>query len=412
MNHGCDEFDPNQLTVEQALERILETVAPVSGRERLHLRQALDRVLLEPVVATFDVPPHRNSAMDGYALRAADLGTDGTRLRVVGRSMAGAPFEGRVGAGEAVRIMTGAVVPEGADTVVMQEQTEREGDEVVIRGNHREGANIRHPGEDMRAGSTVLEAGRQLNAADVGLLASLGIAEVTVYRRPRVAFFSTGDELRGIGEPLGEGDIYDSNRYTLDALLARLPVERLDMGVIPDDLEAVRKAFREAAAVADLVLTTGGVSVGEADYIKTVLEELGQIGFWRIAMKPGKPLAFGNLGQAHFFGLPGNPVSTMATFVLFVRPALQRMMGRSPEAPLRLRARVLNDLRKSPGRKDHQRGILRQEGGELVVETTGLQGSHVLSSMSRANCFIVLPRGSGPVASGEEVEVLPFFGLL
>ena len=412
MSCGCDEFDPKQLSVEQALERILASVEPVAGRERLHLRAALDRVLLEPVTAPFDVPPHRNSAMDGYAVRAEDLTDEENRLRVIGTSLAGQPYGGRVGPGEAVRIMTGAVVPEGADTVVMQEQARREDDTVVIGSGHKAGANVRHPGEDLRAGSAVLEPGRQLNAADLGLLASLGIAEVTVRRRPRVAFFSTGDELRGIGEPLGEGDIYDSNRYTLDALLARLPVERLDMGVIPDRLDAVRGAFHEAAAVADLVLTTGGVSVGEADYIKTVLDELGEIGFWRIAMKPGKPLAFGRIGAARFFGLPGNPVSTMATFMLFVRPALQRMMGRKPQAPLRLRARVLNDLRKSPGRKDHQRGILRQEGDELVVETTGLQGSHVLSSMSRANCFIVLPRESGPVSAGEMVEVLPFTGLL
>jgi molybdopterin molybdotransferase len=411
---GCDDLPLGTLTVEEALEAIQQQVHAVRGVERIALRGGLDRVLAEPVTAPRDVPPHRNSAMDGYALRADDLPDTGeVTLGVTGESFAGAPYAGTVKAGECVRIMTGAVVPEGADTVVMQEQVHRKNDQITLTTGHTRGQNIRHPGEDMKQGATVLEPGRLLNAADIGLLASMGFAEVSVLRKPRVVFFSTGDELKGIGEPLGEGDIYDSNRYTLHALLSRMNIEMIDQGVIPDDPEAVRRAFSNASELGDLVITSGGVSVGEADYVKQTLDELGEVGFWKIAMKPGKPLAFGRLGQAWFFGLPGNPVSTMATFALFVRPALQIMKGARVEKPLSLRARLVTDVKKTPGRKDYQRGILSQaENGQLSVSTTGLQESHVLSSMSKANCFIVLPRESGPVAAGAEVEVIPFMGIL
>jgi molybdopterin molybdotransferase len=411
---GCDDIPLGTLTVEQALEAIAHQVHAVTGAERIALRESLDRVLAEPVSAPLDVPPHRNSAMDGYALRVADLPDSGeTTLRVTGKSFAGAPFNGTLEAGECVRIMTGAVVPEGADTVVMQEQVQRADDLVTLTAGHRQGQNIRQPGEDLKQGDTVLEPGRLLNAADIGLLASLGIAEISVLRKPRVVFFSTGDELKGIGEALGEGDIYDSNRYTLHALLSRMNVEMIDQGVIPDDPDAVRLAFSDAAQLGDMVITSGGVSVGEADYVKQTLDELGEVGFWKIAMKPGKPLAFGRLGKAWFFGLPGNPVSTMVTFALFVRPALFIMKGGQMEEPLSLRATLETDIRKTPGRKDYQRGILSQaENGKLAVSTTGLQESHVLSSMSKANCFIVLPRESGPVSKGDVVEVIPFMGIL
>jgi molybdopterin molybdotransferase len=413
MSHGCDEYDPNSLTVEQAQALIDRIVEPVAGRERVFLRAALDRVLATDVTAPFDVPPHRNSAMDGYAVRAADLQAGGdARLAVIGESFAGRPFAGKLGAGQAVRIMTGAVVPEGADTVIMQEHVQRDGDTITVPSGQRAGDNVRHPGEDMKRGDLVLEAGRRLNAADIGLLASFGIAEIDVHRRPVVAFFSTGDELKGIGSRLGEGDIYDSNRYTLHALLERLPVDIRDMGVIPDDPAAVRAAFIEASAHADVVITSGGVSVGDADYVKQTLDELGKVDFWKIAMKPGRPLAFGRLGEAVFFGLPGNPVSAMATFTLFARPALIKRAGATPATPLTLRARAQGRLKKRPGRKDYQRGILGQaDDGTLTVDTTGLQGSHVLSSMSRADCFIALPRETGDVEAGEWVEVIPFSGL-
>jgi molybdopterin molybdotransferase len=411
---GCDDLPPGTLTVEQALESIQTEVDKVSGIERIAIRDALDRVLAETITAPLDVPPHRNSAMDGYALKADGLPESGeVTLTVIGKSFAGTPFANTVNQGQCVRIMTGAVVPEGADTVVMQEQVSLDHDQIILTAGHKLGQNIRFPGEDMKRGDDVLTSGRLLNAADIGLLASLGIAEVSVVRKPRVVFFSTGDELKGIGETLNEGEIYDSNRYTLHALLSRMNVEMIDQGVIPDDHNAIRDAFRNAAELGDMVITSGGVSVGEADFVKQTLDEMGEVGFWKIAMKPGKPLAFGQLGKAWFFGLPGNPVSVMATFTLFVRPALQIMKGSEMESPLSLQATLDTDIQKAPGRRDYQRGILTQDtDGRLVATTTGLQGSHVLSSMSKANCFIVIPRESGSVARGETVEVIPFMGMI
>lgn len=409
-----DEFDPHSQTVEQALANIQALCRPVTGSERVLLRDALDRVLARDVLAALDVPPERNAAMDGYAFAGSSLKTSGTAgLKVVGQSLAGHPYPGTVKAGECIRIMTGAVVPEGADTVVMQENVSLDDDRVTLLIETQMGENVRLPGQDVRRGDVVLPAGRCVNAADLGLLASQGIAEVDVRRRPVVAYFSTGDELCGIGQPLGPGQIYDSNRHTLYGLLSRLGVEIRDLGVIPDRPEAIQQAFEEARDMADMVITTGGVSVGDADFVKQTLETLGRIDFWKIAMKPGRPLAFGSLGKAVFFGLPGNPVSTMATFILFVRPALQRLMGIAPVAPLTVRARCSNRLRKVPGRTDYQRGILtRDEQGELVVGTTGLQGSHVLSSMSKANAFIIIPREAGDVEAGELVEVMPLDGHL
>jgi molybdopterin molybdotransferase len=409
-----DEFDPSAQTVEQALANIHALTEPARGIERVSLRDALDRVLARDVHAAMDVPPERNSAMDGYAFAGRDLNPEGgTRLKLTGQSLAGHPFSGTLGAGECIRIMTGAVMPDGADSVVMQERVEIDGDVIVLAPGTGAGENVRLPGQDVRRGDVLLSAGRAINAADIGLLASQGVAEVDVRRRPVVTYFSTGDELRGIGELLASGQIYDSNRHTLHALLRRLSVDVRDMGVIPDEPEAILQAFRDAMDTSDMVITTGGVSVGDADYVKQTLESLGRIDFWKIAMKPGRPLAFGRLGNALFFGLPGNPVSTMATFILFVRPSLQRLMGTEPRQPLTVRARCLNRLRKTPGRTDYQRGILsRDESGHPVVGTTGLQGSHVLSSMSRANAFIVIPLEAGDVEEGAEVDVIPLDGLV
>ena len=402
------------LPLDEALQRIRAGLAPVEGYQQLALRDALGRVLAEDVASPIDVPAYTNSAMDGYAVRSADLPGDGeTRLTVVGTAFAGQPFEGPVEAGAAVRIMTGAMLPAGADTVVMQEDAERDGDELTLRPGHKSGQHVRHAGEDIAAGGTALAAGKRLRPAEIGLLASLGVPEVRVRRRLRVAFFSTGDELRSIGEPLEEGQIYDSNRYTLHGMLTRLGVEQLDMGVIPDRREAVEAAFRQAAAVADVVITSGGVSVGEADYVKETLDRMGEVGFWKIAMKPGKPLAFGRVAGTVFFGLPGNPVSAMATFYQVVQPALRHMLGERAVLPVALHARCAEPLKKRPGRQDFQRGVLcHDEGGQLVVTSTGAQGSHVLSSMSQANCFIVLPADSGDVQAGEMVEVQPFEGLV
>lgn len=403
------------LSVSDARQRIDALIQPLGGAEQLPIRSALGRVLAAAVVSTFDVPPYTNSAMDGYAVRSSDFPADGSaRLRIVGRAMAGTPFAGRVNAGETVRIMTGAAMPEGADSVLMQEHVQTDGEHIIVTGpRHKAGDNVRTAGEDVAAGATVLEPGRLLQPADLGVLASLGVAEVRVWRRLRVAFFSTGDELRSLGEPLEAGQIYDSNRYTLHGMLTRLGVELLDFGVIRDDRAAIRAAFRDAAANADVVITSGGVSVGEADFVKQTLDELGRVDFWKIAMKPGKPLACGRLGDALFFGLPGNPVSVMATFYQFVQPALQRMMGMNASTGIRLRVPCAVDLKKELGRTEYQRGILQTAAdGTLSVTTTGRQGSHVLSSMSRSDCFIILPAECAGVQAGEPVEVQPFAGLV
>ena len=409
-----DDYDPDSLSCETALARILAQVSPVSGYERLNLRAALGRVLAEPLHSPFDVPAHTNSAMDGYALSVASLPASGTaRVRVIGSAFAGRPFSGLTGAGEAVRIMTGAAMPAGTDTVVMQEHVAVEADSVLLDGQHKRGQNVRVAGEDLKLGQLVLDAGRCLVAPDLGLIASLGVGEVSVRRRVRVAYFSTGDELRSIGESLGPGEIFDSNRYTLYAMLKRSEVEIIDMGVIRDRRNAVEAALRQASELADVVITSGGVSVGEADYIKEVLTSIGEVRFWKVAMKPGRPLAFGALGQARFFGLPGNPVSVMVTFYQFVQPALFKMSGAGPKPPLLLKARTTEVLKKRPGRMEFQRGIMsRDANGELRVTPTGDQGSGILNSMASADCFIILGVETGRVEAETLVDVQAFQGLL
>ncbi|MFO7604137.1 MAG: molybdopterin molybdotransferase MoeA [Gammaproteobacteria bacterium] len=410
----CDEFDPDNLNVEQARARMLASVAAVVGIERLALRDALDRVLAADVISPINVPPYANSAMDGYAVVGSDLPSDDEKaLTLIGAAFAGAPFEGEVKTGKCIRIMTGAPLPTGADTVIMQEHVRAEDTTITLGPGHSQGQNVRHIGEDLRAGKPVLSAGKKIGPAELGLLASLGTPEVSVYRKLRVVFFSTGDELRSVGEPLGEGQIYDSNRYTLYGMLKRLHVEVIDMGVIPDQRAAVEQAFIEAAAIGDAIITSGGVSVGEADFVKDTLAKLGSVDFWKINMKPGKPLAFGKIGQAVFFGLPGNPVSVMATFYQFALPTLKAMMGQSQTVPVSMKVPCKSLLKKRPGRTDFQRGILAYDDqGQLLVDGAGMQASHVLSGMSRANCFIVLPLEAGNVEAGSLVEVQPFEGLV
>jgi molybdopterin molybdotransferase len=410
----ADDYDPDSLPVAEALKRIDRVVKPTTGYERVALRSALGRVLSAPITSPIDVPAHTNSAMDGYAVRAADLPREGMgELTVVGTALAGAPYGAVLEQGAAVRIMTGGVVPEGADTVVMQEHVERIGERIRIGPGHKTGQNIRLAGEDLRQGALVFEAGRVLQPADLGVLASLGIGEIGVRRRLRVAFFSTGDELRSLGEVLSEGEIYDSNRYTLYGMLRRLGIDLIDMGVVPDRKEALRQALSEASRSADAIITSGGVSVGEADFVKETLSALGEVNFWKIAMKPGRPLAFGRIGEAVFFGLPGNPVSVMVTFYEFVQPALRRMMGQTETEAVMVRVPCMTPLRKRPGRMEFQRGVLeRRCDGTMVVSGTGDQGSGILSSMSRANCFIVLPEDCGKVAPGALVDVKPFSGLV
>jgi len=415
-NPSCiDDFDKESLSCDEALERILQQVYPLSGTVSLAIRSALGRILSDDIVSPVNVPPHTNSAMDGFALRWDDLPKTGTmRFKVIGTAFAGKPFTGTVGDKESVRIMTGAAIPDQMDTVIMQEHAIAANDNIEVDADHTRGQNVRTAGEDVECGQVVLESGRRVDPANLGLLASLGLGEVSVYRKIRVAYFSTGDELRSIGEPLGLGEIYDSNRYTLFGMLTRLGAEIIDMGVVRDTRQAVETALRQAAEMADVVITSGGVSVGEADYIKEALEKIGEVGFWKVAMKPGRPLAFGSIGQACFFGLPGNPVSVMVTFYQFVQPALLKLAGeRAENHYLRLIARTTTALKKRPGRTEYQRGVLSYSNqGELLVSPTGDQGSGILRSMSAANCFIILPSETESVDADSAVSVQPFRGLV
>jgi len=410
-------YDPNALPVAQAQEFIARLVPRVGTIERVALRASLGRVLARDVVSAIDVPAHDNSAMDGYALRGTDLSAGGdTWLRpVAGTGFAGRAYEGAVPPGHCLRIMTGAVMPAGLDTVVPQEFTQTEGERVRIpAGVVRLGDNRRRAGEDLARGSAALTAGRLIKPADLGLMASLGLAEVPVLRRLRVAFFSTGDELRSIGEPLAEGCVYDSNRYTIWGMLQRLGVDVIDLGVVRDDPDALRAAFSAAAASADAVITSGGVSVGEADHTKKIMAELGDVLFWRIAMRPGRPMAIGRINNSILFGLPGNPVAVMVTFYAFVRDALHAMSGMAADVQPMLRAACTTALRKKPGRTEYQRGIVTRgaDGRSWQVTITGSQGSGILSSMSVANGMVVLNHEQGDVAAGDDVDVIPFDGLV
>ena len=383
------------------------------------MRAALGRVLGEDIISTLDVPAHDNSAMDGYALRHADLKTAGeTELRLAGSAFAGRQFAGKLGKGECVRIMTGAVMPQG---------DRHRGDPGNRPGRRRQdthprgpkkGQNRRLAGEDLAAGKPVLKAGQPVGPAELGLIASLGLAEVTVRRRLRVAFFSTGDELASVGSALKQGEVYDSNRYTLYGMLSRLGCDIIDMGVVRDDPASLERALKAAAADADAIITSGGVSVGEADFIRELLGKLGEVVFWKIAMKPGRPMAFGKIAhagnEAHFFGLPGNPVAVMVTFYQFVREALLALSGRTDDYALPLlQVPCTSSMKKSPGRTEFQRGLLaRDERGRWSVCPTGAQGSGVLRSMAEANCFIVLEHERGSVKPGDLVQVQLFHGLV
>ena len=410
-------YDPSSLPVERAQAFIAELVSPIEGVEHLALRSALGRVLAEPILSPLDVPAHDNSAMDGYALRGTDLNPEGpSELRVVGKGLAGAQFEGAVGPGECVRITTGAVMPEGLDTVVPQELATVVQDRVRIEaGVVRTGDNRRLAGEDLARGSVALPQGRLITPSDLGVAASLGRAELPVRRRLRVAFFSTGDELRSLGETLEEGCVYDSNRYTIWGMLQRLGfVDLIDMGVVRDRAADLEVAFQQAAGCADAIITSGGVSVGEADHTKQVMAALGDVAFWRIAMRPGRPMAIGRMnGGALLFGLPGNPVAVMVTFYAFVRSALMQMAGVRGLPPPQVKARCTTPLRKKPGRTEYQRGIVtRDADGQWSVSITGAQGSGILSSMSAANGLVILPHDSGSVQPGDWVDVLAFDGLI
>ena len=409
-----DESDPNSLSVDEALRRIDESIIAFTGLETLPLSGLLDRVLAEDICSPIDVPPYTNSAMDGYAIDGGSLPSEHEKCyRLSGTVYAGAPLNQSVPAECCARIMTGGKMPAGTDTVIMQEHVRIEGGNIYIGNSHRQGQNVRQAGEDIKKGQVILKSGKRITAADVGVLASLGIAQANVRPLLNVAIFSTGDELVSLGTELKPGQIYDSNRYTLVAMLTRFGANILDYGVIKDDRQDIENAFINAAQKADVLITTGGVSVGDADFVKETLEKIGKINFWKIAMKPGRPLAFGKLDQCHFFGLPGNLVTTMVTFSQLVIPALKKLQGETRAQKLTLPLRCTTSIRKNPGRLEYQRGIMEyDDSGELVVRSTGGQGSHILSSMAVANCFIVLPVECSNLDAGAIVQVQPFSSII
>lgn len=401
------------ISLENALSAMLSRITPLTDTESVALLNALNRVTAVDICSPLDVPGFDNSAMDGYALRLTDLAAGG-ELAIAGKAFAGQPFSGDWPQGNCIRIMTGAPIPTGCDAVVMQEETTASDNGIRLNADVKAGQNIRRRGEDIRAGDVVLNAGQKLSGAELPLLASLGVGEVTVVRRPKVALFSTGDELQLPGAPLGPGQIYDTNRLAVHLMAGQLGCEVIDLGIIRDDPAALREAFCAADSQADVTISTGGVSVGEADYTKQILDELGEIAFWKLAIKPGKPFAFGRLTHSWFCGLPGNPVSAALTFYQLVQPLLAKLAGqRHSGLPARLRARAITPFRKTPGRLDFQRAVMETAAdGELCVRTTGHQGSHIFSSFAQADCFAVLERERGPVAAGEWVEVEPFNVLL
>ncbi|WP_372870536.1 gephyrin-like molybdotransferase Glp [Shewanella sp.] len=403
---------PGLMHPDDAIVQLLSQVETITDSEVVLLTDALDRILAEDLASQIDLPPFNNSAMDGYAFSFEDLAGSNGVLTLAGNAYAGHPFGGQLKPGQCVRIMTGAPVPAGCDTVQMQEEAEANGDQIHINTPKAKGANVRCRAEELCAGDKVLTSGTRIRAAEMGVLATVGVSQVRVYRKLKVAFFSTGDELRPVGSELAPGQIYDSNRYSIRGLLEKAGMEWLDLGVIPDSPDAIRQAFRDAASRADVVLTSGGVSVGDADFTKQVLGEEGQITFWKLAIKPGKPFACGRIGKALFCGLPGNPVSSMVTFQKLVWPMLRKMQGMAQKPPLLIEAKLASPIRKQPGRVEYQRGILSRNAQGLSVRITGSQGSGMLTSMSLANCFVHLAQNQGDTAEGETVLVEPFDSVL
>lgn len=406
----------NLLTFTQALEKILFQAEPIKEQENILLPHASDRIIAQPIISPLNIPSFDNSAMDGYAIRLSDFSPapKHTILPIAGKSFAGHPFEGEWPVGSCIRIMTGAPVPKGADTIVMQEETEETEKGIKFNVQPKSRQNIRFSGEEICQGEIVLDTGIKLGTTTLPLVASLGVEQVSVYRKLKVALFSTGDELQQIGQPLKEGQIYDTNSMTIKMMLEKLNCDVIDLGIIPDNPQLIENAFIEADKAADVVISSGGVSVGEADYTKQILDSFGKISFWKIAMKPGKPFAFGKLKNAFFCGLPGNPVSAAVTFYQLVQPLLMKLSGYSQwQPPQSFKVKTTTDLKKTPGRLDFQRGILSTNSlGRLEVTSTGHQGSHIFSSFSQGNCFIILEQKRGPVKTGELVTVMPFNSLL
>ncbi len=397
------------LPVSDAISNLINATTPLTEMEYVSLANALNRVIAKDIYSPLPIPPFANSAMDGYALHTDDLIHSFT-LKLKGKALAGQPFDGILEKGECIRIMTGAKIPKGANAVIMQEETQEKEDKVTFLASAKINQNIRPLGDDIKKDELVVSKGTLLTPRDVPLLATLGIDQIPVYKKPTVAFFSTGDELRAVGETLSQGEIYDSNRYTIRAMLEKMNCDYIDLGVIPDDPDKLKATFIHASEHADVIITSGGVSVGEADFTKDILKQTGTVDFWKLAIKPGKPFAFGRVNNALFCGLPGNPVSVLVTFHILVEPLLARLSGHTLwQAPVQLKAKAETEFKKSPGRTDYQRAIYRiDKNNQLYVSTTGNQGSGAFSSLSKANCFAVLEQERGHVAIGEEIVISLF----
>lgn len=410
MIDSCSIETNGLISINQALQTINNTLSPISDCERIVLKNAPGRILSTSVFSAINIPPDRNSAMDGYAFSSSDIKPGKPfSLFLAGTSWAGKPFEKKLNQSECVRIFTGAVLPEGADSVIMQEHIKKDNEDIIFPASTTAKQNIREAGCDIKKQSELLTAPKKLSAIDVGLLASAGIYDIAVKRKLNIAFFSTGDELCSIGMPLKQGQIYDSNRYTLNGLLNDNNFNVIDLGVVTDDKKLIEETLLTAAKIYDVIITTGGASVGDADYIKDILDQCGDVGFWKVAIKPGKPLAFGKIDDCYFFGLPGNPVSVIATFHKIVMPALHYLSGIPVKKTLKISAVCTCDLKKDKGRQEYQRGILTQkESGKFLVESAGKQGSNIMSAMGKANCYIVLPSDSEGISAGEIVMVEPF----
>ncbi len=407
-NSCINDFDPSALDEVTAVKQILKSIAKIKESETINIMDSLGRVSSKNIKSSIDIPSFRNSAMDGYAVNIKNLEKNEYTLVEQGISLAGQPYIKKLKNQGTVRVMTGAVIPDNSDAVIMKEMTDLKDNMISFPKLMQKNQNIRNIGEDIKKGATVIKKGRQINYVDLGILSSLGIAKIDVVRKPVVSFFSTGDELVSINKKLKKGQIYDSNRYLLYGLLNELPVQIKDMGVVKDDERILVKKLQECSKISDIVITTGGVSVGDADYIKSALKVVGKVNFWKIAIKPGRPLAYGKINNASFFGLPGNPVSAAVTFQIFIIPAIRRMLQMTTSSKLTLNAIVKSNLSKKKGRVEYKRGLLEQKDGVYIVNTTGLQGSNILSSLSKANCYIRLSSETNNINKGDIVEVIPF----
>ena len=407
-NSCINDFDPSALDEITAVKQILKSIITIKKSENINIMGALGRVASKNIKSSIHIPSFRNSAMDGYAINIKNLEKNKYSLKEQGVSLAGQPYDKRLKDGETIRVMTGAVIPDNANAIIMKEMVEVEGNIVLFPNFIQKNQNIRNIGEDIKKGDVVIKKGRQINYVDLGILSSLGIAKIDVFKRPVVSFFSTGDELISIRKKLKKGLIYDSNRYLLFGLLNELPVQIKDMGVVKDNEAILIKKLKECSKISDIIITTGGVSVGDADYIKSALKKTGKVNFWKIAIKPGRPLAYGKINNASFFGLPGNPVSAAVTFQIFIIPAIRKMLQMIASSKLTVDAIVKSTLSKKKGRVEYKRGLLEQKDGINIVNTTGLQGSNILSSLSKANCYIRLSSETEKIKKGDTVEVIPF----